>query len=99
METAIFRAGGFIVPAFALVVSLPLLFLTSAFFQNFNFHHWTHLVVFCVTVLGPSLAILSAVLFQLRPRRWTYLATVSSLVIVLATWGLWVAALPSSLIL
>jgi len=98
MESAIFRAGGFVVPAFAFLASLPLVFLTAMFLPDFDFAHWTHLVFFAVTVLGPSLAILSAILFQIRPRRWTYLTTVSSLMIVVMTWGLWLTSFPRSLL-
>lgn len=93
-ELAIFRLGGLIVSATALVLSLPalivmLLLVTLAHFTPHD--AWDYLWM-PVTGGATLWALLAGMVFQIRPRRWSYMLVFSSLVLVPCVWVYWALA-------
>lgn len=97
-ESSVFRLGGLIVSATALVLSLPALVGMLLIVGHFTQHDARCYLWISVTG-GASLWVLVAgLVFQIRPRRWSYMLVISSLVLVPCVWIYWALAFPPRLL-
>ncbi len=99
-EFAIFRLGGLIVSATALVLSLPALIgmLLLVALAHFTPHDARDYLWMSVTGGATLWALVAGLVFQIRPRRWSYILVFSSLVLMPCVWVYWVLAFPPRLL-
>lgn len=97
-ESAIFRLGGLIVSATALVLSLPALGVMLLIVLHFTPRTPGQILWVAVTGGASLWTLVAGVIFQIRPRRWSYMLVISSLVLVPCVWVYWVLAFPPKLL-
>jgi len=97
-EFTIFRLGGLIVSATALVLSLPALIGMLLLVAHFTPHATREYLWVAVTGGASLWTLVAGLVFQIRPRRWSYILVFSSLVLVPCVWVYWVLAFPPRLL-
>ncbi len=97
-ESAIFRLGGMIVSATALVLSLPALGAMLLIVLNFPPRAAGEYLWMAVTGGASLWTLVAGLVFQIHPRRWSYMLVISSLVLVPCVWVYWALAFPPRLL-
>jgi len=97
-ESAVFRLGGLIVSATALVLSLPALIGMLMIVAQFPPHSAREYLWVAVTGGASLWTLVAGLVFQIRPRRWSYMLVISSLVLVPCVWVYWALAFPPRLL-
>jgi len=97
-ESAIFRLGGLIVSATALVLSLPALIAMLLIIAQFSPRTAGQFLWVAVTGGASLWTLVAGVVFQICPRRWSYVMVILSLVLVPCVWVYWALAFPPRLL-
>lgn len=97
-ESSIFRLGGLIVSATALVLSLPALIGMLLIVAHITPHTTGEYLWVAVTGGASLWTLVAGLVFQVRPRRWSYMLVISSLVLVPCVWVYWALAFPPRLL-